>query len=118
MKEHSSLPSLEKLGEAIERFDEKESVGRPKEKKDSSRVAAGMRMGVELVCGVLVGMGIGLFLDDWLGTSPFLMVICLFFGAAAGFLTLYRTSQALSEATDETTNKVTGKTAGEGDEKT
>lgn len=105
MKERSSLPSLDKLGAAIERFDEKDSAGRPGHNKPApSRVAAGMRMGVELVCGVLVGMGIGLYLDEWLGTSPFLMVICLFFGAAAGFLTLYRTAQELSKATEETTN--------------
>lgn len=105
MKERSSLPSLDRLGEAIERFDEKESAGRPGHNKPPpSRIAAGMRMGVELVCGVLVGMGVGLYLDEWLGTSPFLMVICLFFGAAAGFLTLYRSAQEISKAAEETTN--------------
>lgn len=109
MKKRDELPSLDTLGEAIRRFDEKESVGNPKPKRAAGRAAAGMRMGVELVCGVLVGMGVGLFLDDWLGTSPFLMVICLFFGAAAGFLTLYRTAQQLSEATEEESTELTTK---------
>ena len=43
-----------------------------------------LRLGVELVAGVAVGGFIGWALDRWLGSAPFLMVVFLVLGAAAG----------------------------------
>jgi ATP synthase protein I len=34
---------------------------------------------------VAIGAGIGYLLDRWLGTSPWLLVVFLLFGVAAGF---------------------------------
>jgi len=57
-----------------------------------------MRIGVELVATLIVGGGIGLFLDRWLGTAPWLMLVFFILGAAAGFINIYRvmTSQGQS----------------------
>lgn len=49
-----------------------------------------MRIGVELLSALGVGVGIGWLLDRWLGTRPWLMVLFLFLGAAAGMLNVYR----------------------------
>ncbi|MBF0142704.1 MAG: AtpZ/AtpI family protein [Magnetococcales bacterium] len=49
-----------------------------------------MRLGSEMVSAVLVGLGLGYLLDQWLGTGPWCMVASLFFGVAAGFLNVYR----------------------------
>ena len=38
-------------------------------------LAMAMRIGVELVAGVGVGAGIGYFLDRWLGTGPWLLIL-------------------------------------------
>jgi len=48
------------------------------------------RVATELVAGVVVGTFIGWALDRWLGTTPFLMVVLLFLGAAAGMLNVWR----------------------------
>ncbi|MGC6453170.1 MAG: AtpZ/AtpI family protein [Candidatus Puniceispirillaceae bacterium] len=48
------------------------------------------RVATELVAGVMVGTFIGWVLDRWLGTTPFLMVLLLFLGAAAGMLNVWR----------------------------
>lgn len=48
------------------------------------------RIGVELVAALFVGVGIGLLLDRWLGTSPWLMIVFIVLGAAAGLLNVYR----------------------------
>ncbi|RLB06962.1 MAG: hypothetical protein DRG50_04210 [Deltaproteobacteria bacterium] len=39
---------------------------------------------------VAVGVGIGYYLDKWLGTRPWFLIIFLFFGIVAGFRSLYR----------------------------
>lgn len=49
-----------------------------------------LRIGIEMVSAVAVGVGIGWLLDRWLGTKPWLMVLFFFMGAAAGILGAYR----------------------------
>jgi ATP synthase protein I len=54
-----------------------------------------LRLGVELVAGVAVGGFIGWALDRFLGTAPFLMVVFLGLGAAAGILNVVRTAKRM-----------------------
>ena len=49
-----------------------------------------MRVGVEMVAALIVGVGIGLVLDNWLETKPIFLVLFFFLGAAAGVLNVYR----------------------------
>lgn len=50
------------------------------------------RMVTELVAGLGIGFGIGLGLDAVFGTRPFLMVLFIFLGLAAGIKTMMRTA--------------------------
>ncbi len=50
----------------------------------------GMRIATEIVVALAVGAGIGYFLDKWLGTTPWLMIVFFFLGAAAGILNVVR----------------------------
>jgi ATP synthase protein I len=50
----------------------------------------GLRAGVELVSAVLVAMVIGWMLDRWLGTLPWLLILFMLLGGAAGVLNVYR----------------------------
>ena len=52
-------------------------------------------MGLHLVSGPLVGFAIGYGLDAWLGTSPWCKISFLLVGIGAGFLNVYRDTQAL-----------------------
>jgi len=45
---------------------------------------------VEVFSALVVGVGLGFALDRWLGTWPWLFVLCFIVGAAAGVLNLYR----------------------------
>lgn len=47
-------------------------------------------LGIDLVANTLVGLVFGFLLDRWLGTKPWLMIVGLVFGAAAGFLTIFK----------------------------
>jgi ATP synthase protein I len=57
----------------------------------SMRLSDGFQAGVEVIAGVGGGALIGYGLDYWLGTAPFLLIVCFVLGAAAGVLNAYRT---------------------------
>ncbi len=54
-----------------------------------------LRLATELVAGVAVGGFIGWALDQLFDTAPFLMVVFLFVGAAAGIMNVVRTAKAM-----------------------
>ncbi|MFV3075779.1 AtpZ/AtpI family protein [Niveispirillum fermenti] len=58
--------------------------------RSSSDLAAGLRIGVELVAGVVFGLALGYGIDRWLDTKPWGMIIMVLLGAIAGFMNVYR----------------------------
>ena len=42
-----------------------------------------------MVASTLIGLGMGYYLDKWLGTSPWLTLIFLGFGVVSGFRNIY-----------------------------
>jgi ATP synthase protein I len=54
------------------------------------------RLTTELVAGLVVGGGIGLLLDKWLGTGPVFLLIFFVLGMAAGILNVFRTAKQLA----------------------
>ena len=58
--------------------------------RDSSAMAVGMRVSVELVAAMVVGVGIGWALDRWLGTRPWMLIVFVFLGGAAGIANVWR----------------------------
>ena len=62
------------------------------DKSGSSQSGKGLafRIGTELVVAVFVGGMIGFLLDMWLNTKPWLTILFLFLGNAAGLLNIFR----------------------------
>lgn len=52
-------------------------------------------IGLHLVSGIVVGTGAGYFLDKWLGTQPWLLLLFMFFGIVAGFKNVYTDTKRL-----------------------
>jgi len=61
-----------------------------KSQSSSSGYAQAMKLSSEFIAGVLVGAGIGWVADEWLGTSPFGLIVFLLLGFAAGVLNVLR----------------------------
>ena len=55
-----------------------------------SGLSFGFRIGVEIVAAIIVGTVIGIFVDKYLGTKPFGLIIFFILGSLAGFLNVYR----------------------------
>jgi ATP synthase protein I len=61
----------------------------------STAIGIGFRIAIELVVGVVAGGFIGWLLDNQLGTRPWLLLVFLLIGIAAGMLNVFRTAQRL-----------------------
>ena len=90
MSEDSERERLKRLEERIARLRQPEEP--PKTEDHYSQAQLAWRMVTELVAGLGLGFCIGLGLDAVFGTRPFLMVLFIFFGLAAGIRTMMRTA--------------------------
>jgi ATP synthase protein I len=67
----------------------------PEPQGNGAALGQALRLGVELVAGVAVGGFIGWAFDRWFGTAPFMMVVFLGLGAAAGIMNVVRTAKRM-----------------------
>ena len=64
-----------------------------------------MRLGTEMLVATLIGTVMGYALDRLFGTKPWLMVVGVLFGGAAGSLSVYRTAMRISFEEPEESNE-------------
>lgn len=68
--------------------------------RNTGQLGLGFKIAVELLAGVMVGVGMGVLLDRWLGTSPWLLLVFLTIGFAAGITNMLRAVRANDKARD------------------
>ena len=73
----------------------------PKLRNEKSGLGQAFRMSSELISALLVGVGLGWGLDKMLGTKPWMMIICIFLGGAAGILNVYNTAMRMADDLNE-----------------
>lgn len=96
MGEADERERLKRLDERIARL--KASQDRPAGTGEHySQAQVAWRMVTELVAGLGLGFAIGIGLDAVFGTKPFLMILFLFFGLAAGIKVMLRTAAELGQ---------------------
>lgn len=67
-----------------------EDAERKSQKSDAPGYAQAMKLSSEFIAGIVVGGGLGWLCDQWLGTSPFGLIVFLLIGFAAGVLNVLR----------------------------
>jgi ATP synthase protein I len=88
------MKDIKDLGKKLEKFipkDKKEVT------KNTSSLGIAMRLSSELVAAVFVASVIGYYLDKWLETKPFLLIVFFFLGAVTGILNVVRTSKMINK---------------------
>lgn len=55
-----------------------------------SSMGVGLRVGVEMLSALVVGLAIGWGLDGWLHTRPFLLILFVLLGGGAGIANVWR----------------------------
>lgn len=85
---------------ARERVDGPDRVRRS-DRGGTDGLGAGMRIAAELISAIAVATVLGLLLDRWLGTGPWMMIGFFLLGVCAGTLNVWRTYQELERRTRE-----------------
>ena len=85
-----SLEDLDKRLKRLREKDERGAAGGSGRSGSASGVGFALRIATELVAALVVGGVIGYLLDQWLGTTPWLMLVFFLLGAVAGFMNVYR----------------------------
>ncbi|MDA0967805.1 MAG: AtpZ/AtpI family protein [Proteobacteria bacterium] len=87
-----------KLKELKDRIETAKSSNTPNTKKNKESGAGfGFKISTEIIAALVVGVGIGLIVDKYLGTKPFGLIIFFIFGALAGFLNVYRVMRRIEK---------------------
>ena len=102
MSDNFSPENLEDLSNRLSRAREKSSANQQSMSSIGNEQSYGysmaIRVGTEMVAALIVGVGIGYFLDNWLETKPWFLVVFFFLGAGAGVLNVYRAASGLGTA--------------------
>ena len=65
--------------------------------KRNNGAGFGFKISTEIVAALVVGVGIGLIVDNYFGTGPFGLIIFFILGAFAGFLNVYRVMRRIEK---------------------
>ena len=88
----------DKLKDLKDRIETAKSSNTPNIKKSNESGAGfGFKISTEIIAALVVGVGIGLIVDKYLGTKPFGLIIFFIFGALAGFLNVYRVMRRIEK---------------------
>jgi ATP synthase protein I len=82
--------ALDKLKKKIQEAKKRARPAPFREDKPQNLAVKFFNIGLELVAGVFVGAGLGLFIDWAFKTSPWGLIFFFILGSAAGILNVYR----------------------------
>ena len=78
------------LKKKINEFRENKNINFKNNINTSSMLGSGLKISIDLVASVFVGIMIGLGMDKLFSTEPIFFLIFLLLGIAAGFVKMYR----------------------------
>ena len=88
----------DKIRKLKDRIETAKTLNTPNTKKNKESGAGfGFKISTEIIAALVVGVGIGLIVDKYLGTKPFGLIIFFIFGALAGFLNVYRVMRRIEK---------------------
>ena len=103
MSEGGPSDPLARLGERLAKARRERAEGQsPRDDITSARsgLGLGLRIGIELVAALCVGLALGWVADRLLGTAPWGLIIFFFLGAGAGMFNVFRAAQGIGRRQD------------------
>jgi ATP synthase protein I len=102
MSESEPPDPLRRLGEQIDaarsRTGDGDGSARRADVTSGGALGFGLRVGIELIAALCVGLGLGWLADHFIGTRPWGLIAGFFLGSAAGVVNVFRAVQGMGRA--------------------
>ena len=85
---------IKSLNQRIQKVKDASNLG---QNKPPSPVGKAMKVVVEIVAAMAVGLVIGILLDNYFDTRPIFIIIFFLLGSAAGILNVFRVAKSLQK---------------------
>ena len=92
---NSQKNKLNELKTKIENYQEKNNSKSNSLKNKGA--GFGFKISTEIVAALVIGVGIGIIVDNFFNTRPFGLIIFFILGALAGFLNVYRVMRRIEK---------------------
>lgn len=91
---------LRRLGSEIDQARSRTDAGGavPRDITSGGALGFGLRVGIELIAALIVGLGLGWLADHYLGSRPWGLIAGFFLGSAAGIMSAFRAVQGVGKA--------------------
>ena len=86
---------INKLKEKIQVIENKKFTNSQSNKESGAGFA--FKISTELIAALIVGVGMGLIVDNYFNTKPFGLIFFFVLGAFAGFLNIYRVMRRIEK---------------------
>ena len=86
---------LEDLKDKLDKIQLNDEKKRLKYKKNGA--GFGFKISTEILAALVIGVGIGIIVDNYFNTKPFGLIIFFILGALAGFLNVYRVMRRIEK---------------------
>ena len=105
--DHRDLDELgDRLREVKKQRETKSVISRPdNDDMSNSGLGIGLRIGMELIIAVMMGIAIGWFIDRTFGTKPWGLMVFSILGMASGVLNVIRVANKMNETGDDQQDK-------------
>lgn len=90
-RKDTQKPANDDFDDRIDRLTSKNEKKPSTMRLTEKNMGVGFKIATELLAALVVGVGMGWLLDDWLGTKPWMLILFFFLGSAAGVLNVYKT---------------------------
>ena len=111
MLSNQSKTPLEELDNKLRKVNAR-NLDQRKGARSDEGFGVAIRIGVDIVAALAVGVGLGLVLDNWLNTKPWMLILFFILGSAAGLLNVFRSisghGYAAGYASSKPTNDLDG----------
>ena len=99
MGESGPPDPLQRLGEEIDKARARADEGVPGggDVTSGGALGFGLRVGIELIAALCVGLGLGWLADHFIGIRPWGLIGGFFLGSAAGIVNVFRTVQGMDK---------------------
>ena len=83
----NKLKELEKKIDSVKKLQTEENKV---QKRPNVNYSIAVNISIELITGIVLGVFLGLMIDNYLQTKPLMFIICFILGTLVGFFNMYK----------------------------